>query len=384
MRVIVSVVIVLMLSGCGTVATKKTEQATDLVFLSSEQRSSCLLLDSQMLPEAGAITDDRSEDALIRALNLLAELGANSAFIIEDSTDEPGVIVEGYLCSSAALSLQTAPVVEKKPVGVSQPAIQVIETPKESSKDQSKTSSTARVPDSSYVYEPAIALGDFETLLVQAQQGHADAQYQLGLAYESGQGVDASRNFAFWWFSTAAKQGHVLAGKKISPDCQVVEPREVLQSGFAVGDCLVSSVGSDTESTALYITPSSAESLMGLVGNYEGTAREILGSTSKFSLRFYWVSAEKIAGRLDDESGYREGLSDIVRLDRDKWGVHGLPEDQCVSEKLCIRMKWTSMVSEHSGFTWVQFAPDFSDFVGIVMHQGRAALEVSGERVTIN
>jgi hypothetical protein len=42
------------------------------------------------------------------------------------------------------------------------------------------------------------------------------------------------------------------------------------------------------------------------------------------------------------------------------------------------------MVSEHSGFTWVQFAPDFSDFVGIVMHQGRAALEVSGERVTIN
>ena len=123
---------------------------------------------------------------------------------------------------------------------------------------------------------------------------------------------------------------------------------------------------------------------MGLVGNYEGTAREILGSTSNFSLRFYWVSAEKIAGRLDDESGYREGLSDIVRLDRDKWGVHGLPEDQCVSEKLCIRMKWTSMVSEHSGFTWVQFAPDFSDFVGIVMHQGRAALEVSGERVTIN
>ncbi len=97
MRVIVSVVIVLMLSGCGTIATKKMEQATDLGFLSSEQRSSCLLLDSQMLPEAGAITDDRSGDALIGALNLLAELGANSAFIIEDSTDEPGVTVEGYL-----------------------------------------------------------------------------------------------------------------------------------------------------------------------------------------------------------------------------------------------------------------------------------------------
>ncbi|SVA44550.1 uncharacterized protein METZ01_LOCUS97404 [marine metagenome] len=47
-------------------------------------------------------------------------------------------------------------------------------------------------------------------------------------------------------------------------------------------------------------------------------------------------------------------------------------------------MKWASLVSTHSGFTWLQFEPDFSRYEGIVMHGGRAALEVSGSRVYLN
>jgi uncharacterized protein len=44
-----------------------------------------------------------------------------------------------------------------------------------------------------------------------ADQGHAHAQYELGLAYQSGEGVEKNRNKAAEYFRKAADQGHAHA-----------------------------------------------------------------------------------------------------------------------------------------------------------------------------
>jgi hypothetical protein len=231
--------------------------------------------------------------------------------------------------------------------------------------------------------EKATSLAEFERLLASGQQGNAEAQYQLGQAYQRGDHVDASRNLAVLWFASAANQGHKEARLRISPDCPLKDLGAGLEPGAPIGDCLVPNVDPSKE-VAPGIDFSDSELLTNLVGNYEGTAREIFGSESKFKLKFYLVSSEKVAGRLEDVSGYHEELSDIVRIDPETWAVYGLPEGDCAIEKICIRMKWVSLVSTHTGFTWLQFEPDFSRYEGIVMHGGRAALEVSGSRVSLN
>ena len=42
---------------------------------------------------------------------------------------------------------------------------------------------------------------------MQAEQGYADAQYNLGFMYCNGQGVDVNYKKAFKWYEKAAKQG---------------------------------------------------------------------------------------------------------------------------------------------------------------------------------
>ena len=44
-----------------------------------------------------------------------------------------------------------------------------------------------------------------------AEQGHADAQYRLGFCYEYGRGVDESKTEAVKWYRKAAEQGHADA-----------------------------------------------------------------------------------------------------------------------------------------------------------------------------
>ncbi|PKL76497.1 MAG: sel1 repeat family protein, partial [Candidatus Melainabacteria bacterium HGW-Melainabacteria-1] len=44
-----------------------------------------------------------------------------------------------------------------------------------------------------------------------AEQGHADAQNNLGSVYELGQGVTANRATATEWYRRAATQGHMIA-----------------------------------------------------------------------------------------------------------------------------------------------------------------------------
>jgi len=44
-----------------------------------------------------------------------------------------------------------------------------------------------------------------------AEQGHADAQYNLGELYNRGRGVKKNKNIALKWYKAAAEQGHVKA-----------------------------------------------------------------------------------------------------------------------------------------------------------------------------
>ncbi len=67
-------------------------------------------------------------------------------------------------------------------------------------------------------YEDAISAyerGDYATALrefrVLAAQGHADAEYNLGVMYESGQGVPRDYAEAIKWYRLAAEQGFAYA-----------------------------------------------------------------------------------------------------------------------------------------------------------------------------
>ena len=57
--------------------------------------------------------------------------------------------------------------------------------------------------------------GDYDTALKEfrplAEQGHADAQYNLGVMYEKGLGVPQDDQEAVRWFRLAAEQGIVRA-----------------------------------------------------------------------------------------------------------------------------------------------------------------------------
>ena len=61
----------------------------------------------------------------------------------------------------------------------------------------------------------AAQAGDFQTALKEwkplADQGHADAQYNLGLMYDYGRGVVEDDAEAVRWFRLAADQGHAYA-----------------------------------------------------------------------------------------------------------------------------------------------------------------------------
>ncbi len=63
--------------------------------------------------------------------------------------------------------------------------------------------------------EAAYRRGDYATALREwqslAEQGHADAQYNIGLLYGNGQGVPKDDARAWQWYEKAAVQGHAEA-----------------------------------------------------------------------------------------------------------------------------------------------------------------------------
>jgi TPR repeat protein len=57
----------------------------------------------------------------------------------------------------------------------------------------------------------AFAQSDFEETKALAEQGNADAQYNLGLIYDLGNGVPENDAEAVRWYRLAAEQGHAIA-----------------------------------------------------------------------------------------------------------------------------------------------------------------------------
>ena len=58
---------------------------------------------------------------------------------------------------------------------------------------------------------PAFAQEDLFTRRARAKQGHAPAQYDLGVAYDRGQGVVQDDSEVVRWYRAAAAQGHAPA-----------------------------------------------------------------------------------------------------------------------------------------------------------------------------
>jgi TPR repeat protein len=62
------------------------------------------------------------------------------------------------------------------------------------------------LPTLAYDEEP-----DVDALKVEAEKGDPDAQYQLGYAYQMGDGIQQNDLFAIKWITKAANQGHADA-----------------------------------------------------------------------------------------------------------------------------------------------------------------------------
>jgi len=55
----------------------------------------------------------------------------------------------------------------------------------------------------------------FREFLALAEQGHADAQYNLGVMYDEGTGVPVNNVRAYMWWSLAKAQGHESAASNL-------------------------------------------------------------------------------------------------------------------------------------------------------------------------
>ena len=60
---------------------------------------------------------------------------------------------------------------------------------------------------------PVVAIAESEDLVNKAEQGDADAQYELGRMYIVGDGVPQDYDEAFRWFWKSAEQGDAKAQK---------------------------------------------------------------------------------------------------------------------------------------------------------------------------
>ncbi len=56
----------------------------------------------------------------------------------------------------------------------------------------------------------------FKKTIKEAEQGNANAQYNLAVIYHIGEKVDENYKEAIKWYTKAAKQGHSEAQKKLN------------------------------------------------------------------------------------------------------------------------------------------------------------------------
>lgn len=72
--------------------------------------------------------------------------------------------------------------------------------------------------------------GEFEDVLLKAESGRSNAQYNLGMMYKSGLGVPQNYKEAYIWFSLAAAQGHKEALKKRNITEKKLSPQQLAEA----------------------------------------------------------------------------------------------------------------------------------------------------------
>ena len=66
-------------------------------------------------------------------------------------------------------------------------------------------------------------VNQIEKVIKAAEQGHAKAQYSLGLMYRDGEGVSQSDKIAMKWCTASAEQGYALAQSYLGSNYQFGE-----------------------------------------------------------------------------------------------------------------------------------------------------------------
>jgi TPR repeat protein len=79
-----------------------------------------------------------------------------------------------------------------------------------------------------FAADPATA--GLEALRLAAEQGNADAQYELGILYEFGYHFSDHNSAAYGWYSRSAEQGNALAAKRRDILKSQLSPAEIERS----------------------------------------------------------------------------------------------------------------------------------------------------------
>ena len=84
--------------------------------------------------------------------------------------------------------------------------------------------------------------GDYATALEEwrplAEQGHAEAQYHLGVMYDEGTGVSKDNVFAYMWFSVAASMGNDAAVEQRDRVAGKMTPAQLQEARQLARECV--------------------------------------------------------------------------------------------------------------------------------------------------
>ena len=73
-----------------------------------------------------------------------------------------------------------------------------------------------------------------------AEQGNANAQFSLGVMYSNGEGVPQNNTRAYVWYSVAAAQGHEYAGRNRDIVSEILTPTLLGQAQEIATKCFES------------------------------------------------------------------------------------------------------------------------------------------------
>ena len=157
--------------------------------------------------------------------------------------------------------------------------------------------------DASEAGEHKVALEIFQSL---ARNGYAEAQHQLGQIYYNGNGVEQSYGKAFYWYQTAAKQGHSTAQLRLA------EMYEISRGLFMKRLPESENIPKDDRMAAKWYRKSAEQGNAIAQGNLAGMYFDGRGLDRNFSKAAKWCKKAAIQGnhaaQLSLGTMYREGI----------------------------------------------------------------------------